>query len=231
MRAPEIPGYMWISSSYCWLSNWIVTGIFPQGVMGMPFTVLGLIVEGSKLSLCWPMCFKNSTPAAEMSAPESGNTSTFWVPVEVDILTVIIGAGSVFLSLTLYNWTWPCVLPSRGRTRIVLVDTWCDEAPVVVLCEPCFPLQTFAKCPSLWQCEHAWLYAGHCLRPPLCALAPHPGHRLGAFGCDVWGWLPQTCYSVSIWDDKVGSVLLCSFDIRQWWWLVSDRPPVTNLTI
>ena len=85
------------------MSNWIVTGIFPQGLMGVPFTVLGLIVEGDKLPLCWPMCFKNSTPAAEISAPESDNTSTFIVPVKVDILTVIIGAGSVFLSLTLHN--------------------------------------------------------------------------------------------------------------------------------
>ena len=103
--------------------NWIVTGIFLQGVTGMPFTVLGLIVEGSKLSLCWPRYFKYSIPAAEISTPESGNTSSYILSpyIKVDILTVVIGTGSVLITLTLCNWTWLFVSPSCDRTQMVAI--------------------------------------------------------------------------------------------------------------
>lgn len=81
---------------------------FPHVVMREPFTVLGVIADGTKLSLCWPRCFMNSWPAADKSAPESGSTSTLFVLVELEILTVIVGADSVALSFMLYSWIWSC---------------------------------------------------------------------------------------------------------------------------
>ena len=42
-------------------------------------------------------------PAADISAPESGNTVTSVVPDEDDICTVIVGAGSALSPVMLYN--------------------------------------------------------------------------------------------------------------------------------
>ena len=59
----------------------------------------------------------------DLSAPESGSASRFQVPVDDDTCTVIVGAGSVAASWTLYN----CISVAAGSfdwTRIFLALGW-----------------------------------------------------------------------------------------------------------
>ena len=79
----------------------MVTGNFPMGVIHEPFTALGLMCDGSRLSMCCPRSFKVSCPVADMSAPESGSAFTCLVPEDDVILTTIVGAGSVASPVTL----------------------------------------------------------------------------------------------------------------------------------
>ena len=73
----------------------------------------------------------------------------------------------------------------------------------VVLCESYYSWQQiFPKCRSLWQCKHAQLYAGCCLQPPICVLAPcprHDWHKLVRYP----GQFPQICYSISVLNNHV----------------------------
>ena len=57
-------------------------------------TALGLICDGVKLSRWCPRMSTIAWPAADISAPEFGNTVSAVVPDEDDIRTVIVGAGS-----------------------------------------------------------------------------------------------------------------------------------------
>ena len=127
ISAPDTPGCMWRLSWYVCLPSVMVTGTFPSGVMVKPFTLLVLMCEGSMLSTCWPRNSSTSCPAADISAPESGSTSRFRVPVDDDTCTVIVGAGSVAASWTLYNCKCCCWLSSFDWTRIVLVLSWCSS--------------------------------------------------------------------------------------------------------
>ena len=147
MWAPEIPGYICISSSYLWSPSGITIGIFPNGLMSIPFTVLGQTLEGSKLSLCWPRCLITSCPAADISAPESGNTFTSFMPVDDEICTVMVGDGFPLLLPMLYNCTWS-VSSSCKPNHIVLADV-CPATVLGVLCWTCLLLHTLAKCPNL----------------------------------------------------------------------------------
>ena len=54
----------------------MVTGIFPNGFMHAPLTALGLISVGVRLSKWCPSIPTIAWPAADMSAPESGNAVT-----------------------------------------------------------------------------------------------------------------------------------------------------------
>ena len=78
----------------------MVTGNFPMGIIHKPFTALGLMCDGSGLSMCCPRSFKVSCPAADMSAPGSNSTSTCLVPEDDVILTTIVGVGSVTSPVT-----------------------------------------------------------------------------------------------------------------------------------
>ena len=80
------------------------------------------------------------------------------------VVTIYIVQLDLVVCITLLWMTW-----------MTLVDTWCNRV-TVALCKLCLPQQTFTKCPSSWQCEHAWLYTGHFLWLPVLFLAPHPEH-------------------------------------------------------
>ena len=56
-----------------------------------------------------------------MSASESGSTLRFRVPVDDNICTVIVGAGSVAVSCTLYNCS---VVAGSAVGRIALALGW-----------------------------------------------------------------------------------------------------------
>ena len=81
----------------------MVTGIFLSGFMQAPLTALGLTSDGIKLSRWCPSMPTIPWPAADISAPESGNNVTGVVPDEDDICTVIVGAGSALSPVMLYN--------------------------------------------------------------------------------------------------------------------------------
>ena len=68
-------------------------------------------------------------PAADISAPESGNTVTGVVPIEDDICTVILGAGSALSPIMLYNYMCS---PCCGCKRIALAERL--ELSLVCVC-------------------------------------------------------------------------------------------------
>ena len=81
----------------------MVTGIFPNGFMHAPLTALGLISDGVRLSKRYPRMPTIAWPAADISAPKSGNTVTDMVLEQVAICMVIVGAGSALSPAMLYN--------------------------------------------------------------------------------------------------------------------------------
>ena len=81
----------------------MVTGIFPNGFMHTPLTALGLISNGVRLSKRCPRMPMIAWLAADMLAPESGNTVTDVVLEQVAIYTVIVGASSALSPVMLYN--------------------------------------------------------------------------------------------------------------------------------
>ena len=138
-----------MSPLYCWSCNWQNSSSRRNE---HAFTILEWIVESSNLSLCWPKWFTNYSPASRyLHLDLHINTSTFLVTVKVEILTIIIQAGSTLLSLMLYKWTWLCVSPSYGRTQklMVLVEPWCNRASIVILCESSFLPANFYEEPQL----------------------------------------------------------------------------------
>lgn len=72
-----------------------VTGSFPIGCILVPFTVRGVTVDGSKLSLCSPRWVRAVSPATERSAPESGSVSISALPFRDDMCTRTVGADSM----------------------------------------------------------------------------------------------------------------------------------------
>ena len=70
-----------------------------MGVICDPFTALGLIFDGNKLSICWPSMPSIPCLAAEISAPELGKTSTLLISEEKEMYTLIVGAGSAWSSV------------------------------------------------------------------------------------------------------------------------------------
>ena len=102
MSMPLTLGYTWRSSECSFVPNRSLTLIFPAGFIVVPFAALGVIPEGRRLSMWSPRRRITSVPAAEMSAPESGSTSTLADPLSEETWTGIVGAGSVtvtFLTL------------------------------------------------------------------------------------------------------------------------------------
>ena len=81
----------------------MVTGIFPTGFMQVPLTALGLISDGAKLSKWYLKMSTIIYPAADISAPESGNIVTGDVFMDDVIWTIIVGADSSLSSVILYN--------------------------------------------------------------------------------------------------------------------------------
>ena len=84
----------------------MVTGTLPNGFMLKPLTVFGMMLDIRMLSKWCPILLKTSGPAADMSAPESGNSSMGYVPVVEDMSTVMVGAGFVMASCIVYNCNW-----------------------------------------------------------------------------------------------------------------------------
>ena len=74
-----------------------MTSIFPSGFMQAPLTAVGLISDGVRLSTWSPRTPVSAWPAANMSAPEFGNTVTGLVLDDDVICTVIVDAGSALL--------------------------------------------------------------------------------------------------------------------------------------
>ena len=67
-------------------------------------TALGLISDGARLSKWYPKMPTIICSAADISAPESGNTVTGDVLVDEVIWTVMVGADSALSPVMLYNY-------------------------------------------------------------------------------------------------------------------------------
>lgn len=80
-----------------------VTGSFPMGCIFVPFTVRGMMVDGSRLSLCSPRWVKAVSPATERSAPESGSVSISALPFRDEMCTRTVGADSIALEFLSFD--------------------------------------------------------------------------------------------------------------------------------
>ena len=84
-RAPLTCGYMCNSSVYTAVPSDMVTGNFPKGVIVVPFTARGIMLEDRRLSGCSLRLFSTAGPATDTSAPESGRTGTVEFPFKEDM--------------------------------------------------------------------------------------------------------------------------------------------------
>ena len=64
-------------------------GSFPMGLMVVPLTARGVVVDGRRLSGCPWSCCSRVVPPTQMSAPESGRASTVACPLREDMCTLI----------------------------------------------------------------------------------------------------------------------------------------------
>ena len=158
------------SSVYCLPSRCIVIGILPIGDMLFPFTVLGTIVDSNKLCGWWSKYFRISFSAAVISAPESGNTVMFFLPVDDVICISIVGAGFLLVWLIAYmrtcSWLFCC-----GSTWVALADACAGPCCVALL------RHTLAKWPffdNIHMCGHML----GIVDVPLYAMLPHNLNKL-----------------------------------------------------
>ena len=93
MSAPDTRGKMCMSSLQVLPCRRMVTGIFPTGFMQAPLTVRRLTFDGARLSKRCPNMPTIVCLAADISAPESGNTVTNGVLLDDVIWILIVGAG------------------------------------------------------------------------------------------------------------------------------------------
>ena len=128
-----------------------------------PLAARGVNSDGKRLSLCSLRCGRICSPAAEMSAPESGSTWVRQEPLGVMICIVMVGAGSMVTYLTLMVVSVGVVY-STGSWSISSVVTMALAAGG--FCCGCRLWQTLAKRPTLRQWRQVCLKAGHCARPP-----------------------------------------------------------------
>ena len=116
---------MWSSSLCLVVPSWNVTGSFPMGLIFVPLTALGMILEGRRLSTCSPSSLSACVPAADMSAPESGKLSRYVAPLREVMWMGIVGAGSVtWVALMFHRRARGGLVSPTGLTQMVLVDGW-----------------------------------------------------------------------------------------------------------
>ena len=176
---PVTSGWMWRVSVYVIDPSVKVTGSFLIGCILAPFTVWGVTVDGSKLSLCSPRWVKAVSPATKRSAPESGSVLISALPFRDDMCTRTVGADSMSSEFLTFDALTCGVCPSVVGTESALVEGWVVAWEVG--CRGCLLLQTLARWPIRWHRWQVWLYAGHCLRPSWWKFPPHPGQTLVGF--------------------------------------------------
>ena len=95
MMTPSKVGKMYMSSLCSLPASWKWTHIFPMGHILWPLATRGLNSDGKRFSLYSFRGGRIFSPAAEISAPESGSIAVRTDPWIVLTSTMMVGAGSM----------------------------------------------------------------------------------------------------------------------------------------
>ena len=163
---------MWRSSSYVFWPSWNVAVILLIDRILVPFTARGMILEGRRLFTCLPSQLKSYFPAAEMSAPESGSTSTSVEPFRDDnYVDADCGCGvndggvpHVGQANPLRSFLRRLHIASPGECARLCGRLWARLLGLDSMAHP--GIGSMSMQPN----------TGYCLQPPWCGFALQPGH-------------------------------------------------------
>ena len=127
-----------------------------MGLMVVPLTARGMMVDGRRLGCSWSCC-RRTLPATQMSAPESGRACTVACPLREDMWTLTVGAGSnesggVSLVVAMNGVVETTCTPGGSGAGLGGLCSGAEERGGVRR-----PRHTLAKWPTFWQWWHVTL--------------------------------------------------------------------------